>query len=226
MIGCRPARPPRPGRAVSARVSRLTSQVATEQPSAGELDHQLPAHARAAAGDDGELSLERLHPCPLRSPQNLVSGHGQRSLARRQPPDVPEAALGDLVDQPPVEGGGRVQLLAGEREPGDAVAADAPPGMLTVPPAPGISPSESLGREICVPAAATTRRAKAGSSIPDPAQAPCRCAVTRSATSSIARPTLCCSRTRCAVAGSGTNRTRRGHRRRRTTRPRRAGGPP
>ena len=76
-------------------------------------------------------------------------------------------------------------------------------GRLTVPPAPGMSPRWTSGREMRADGAATTRWAKAASSIPEPTVAPWMRTVVLSATSAMARPAFRCKRTRWPVTGSG-----------------------
>ena len=76
-------------------------------------------------------------------------------------------------------------------------------GRLTVPPAPGIRPRDTSGRPKVASALATTRPANAGSSTPDPRQAPCDVRGHAVGDRVDGAPALWSIRTRCAVAGSG-----------------------
>ncbi len=73
-----------------------------------------------------------------------------------------------------------------------------------MPPAPGVRPRPTSGREITVSGRATTRPAKAASSMPAPMQAPWRRASTRGPSSARSRAGLRVRRIRWAVAGSGS----------------------
>jgi hypothetical protein len=75
--------------------------------------------------------------------------------------------------------------------------------MLTVPPAPGISPMPASGSANVVSGAAVTMAAKAGSSTPAPTQGPCTRTSARSLTACSSSAAPAWVRTKCAVTGSG-----------------------
>ena len=153
---------------------------------------------------------------------------GIAHICFRWPPSAQALRLppaGQLVDQPPARAVG-ASMGSPVRARSAVRWRPMRRGRLTVPPAPGIRPRDTSGRPKVASALATTRPANAGSSTPDPRQAPCTCAVTRSATASMARPRSGGSARGARSRGRAASRTRRGRRRRRTPGPRLAGAPP
>jgi hypothetical protein len=73
---------------------------------------------------------------------------------------------GDRIYQAPADRRLRVQQDPGQRQVERSPPADPARGMLTVPPAPGIRPMDTSGSRNVVPGRATTRPAKAASSMP------------------------------------------------------------
>jgi len=77
-------------------------------------------------------------------------------------------------------------------------------GTLTVPPAPGMSPMETSGRENVAESVASRLPAKAANSTPAPTAGPCTRTVRRSASRSSQGAALADDRIRCAATGSAT----------------------